>query len=304
MLNSIIDDIKYQFNTGNTVTRIIIFNVAIFVVAAILHAYLQTTSYWNPIIDNISLSANPKDFIYKPWTFVSHMFVHIGFFHVLWNLIGLFTFGRIVGDLLGDKKILPLYFISGLFGALVFIVSSLLLHRENSLAYGASAAVLGLAMVAATIAPDYIIRLLFLGDVKIKFIVAFFIFIDIIGIPQGDNTGGHFGHLGGMLGGFLVIFLYKKNYDIVSPLENLFSFLSGGYTRSKKPLSRERKYPSKLKVEHRSESLAKNQTRKNNDLAKESFQERLDNILDKISQQGYENLTKEEKEFLNNASKK
>ena len=303
MLNSIIDDIKYQFNTGNTVTRIIILNVAVFIVAAILHAYLQTTAYWNPIIDNIGLSANPKEFIYKPWTFITHMFVHVGFFHVLWNLVGLYTFGRITGDLLGDKKIVPLYFISGLFGAIVFIVSSLLLHTENSLAYGASAAVLGLAMVAATIAPDYIIRLLFLGDVKIKFIVAFFIFIDIIGIPQGDNTGGHFGHLGGMLGGFLAIYLYKNNFDIITPLENLFTFLSGGYKRTNDTHKRERKYPTKLKVEHRSESLSKNQIKKNQNSSVENFQEKLDTILDKISEVGYENLTKDEKDFLNNASK-
>lgn len=301
MINSIIDDIKYQFNTGNSVTRIIMFNVAVFIVAALLNAYLGKTEYWMPIQDNIGLSANPVVFIYKPWTFFTHMFFHVGFFHVLWNLIGLFTFGRIVGDLFGDKKILPLYLLAGLFGAIAFIIFSLLLGNVNSLAYGASAAVLGLAMVAATIAPDYIIRLLFLGDVKIKFIVVFFIFMDIIGIPAMSNTGGHFGHLGGMLGGFLIIYLYKKNIDIITPLENLFAFATGNGSKQ----NRNKKYPTKLKVEHRADSTINKTSRRIKNINESlSHQERLDGILDKISEIGYDKLSKEEKEFLNNASKK
>lgn len=299
MMNSIIDDIKYQFRTGNTVTRIIMLNIAIFIIAALLHAYLVRTPYWEPIQRNIGLSADPGSFLYKPWTFITHMFFHVGFFHVLWNMIGLYAFGRIVGDLLGDKKVLPLYLIAGFSGAIVYIVSSWAMGNSNSIANGASAAVLGLSMVAATIAPDFIIRLMFIGDVKIKYIVAFFIFLDLIGIPSMDNTGGHFGHLGGMLGGFLTIALYKRNIDLIGPLENLFDFISG----NRKPKEKTKKYPSKLKVEHRSEQLSKNTTQKGHAPATDNFQERLDSILEKISAVGYEKLSKEEKDFLNKASK-
>ena len=157
---------------------------------------------------------------------------------------------------------------------------------------------MAIAMTAGLIAPDYIIRLLLIGDVKIKYIVAAFIFFDILGTQADLNSGGHFAHLGGALAGLLFIFLYKKGYDILLPFEKIQKVLSFDPKPDKYVQRRAR-----MKVEHRS-------TQSHNVLSRKTvreelpFQEELDRILDKIKEKGYEKLSQEEKAFLKKASEK
>lgn len=119
------------------------------------------------------------------------MFLHEGFWHLLWNMLFLYWFGRIVGDFIGDQRILPLYLLGGLTGAVVFFISANLLPygMGGRFALGASAGVMAIVVAAGTISPDYIMRLLLLGDVKLKYIVAVLVFLDLILIPNGGNTG-------------------------------------------------------------------------------------------------------------------
>lgn len=299
MFKSIIDDVKQNFAIGNMVTKIIMINVIIFIVAALLIAFDKLYPFSAFINDYFAIHSSPKDFLYRPWTLITHMFLHVNLFHVLWNMVGLNLFGRIVGDLLGDRRILPLYIFGGLMACIVFIISSQL-RGQMSFALGASGSIMAMAMTAGIIAPDYLVRLLLLGDVKIKYIVFAFLFFDIIGTQGMDNSGGHYAHLGGMLGGFLFIFLYKKGIDVLLPMEQLFSFMSTGIGSSKtapKP---------RMRVEHRSEVLVSQQQkkRKSSPIDGLTFQEKLDYILDKINLKGYDKLTEEEKAFLKEASKK
>ncbi len=300
MFRSIIDDVKQNFAIGNMVTKIIIVNVMIFIVAALLIAFSALYPFNDFIDNNFAISASPGIFLYKPWTFITNMFLHTGLFHVLWNMVGLNMFGRIVGDLLGDRRILPLYVFGGLLAAITFIVTSQIRGMDMAYAMGASGSVMAIAMTAGLVAPDYLVRLILIGDVKIKYIVFAFLFFDIIGSQGMDNSGGHYAHLGGMLAGALFIFLYKEGYDILLPFERMFNFLSNG-TTYKKPASK-----SKMRVEHRSEVLANQQQKKSKPINSEvlSHQEKLDHILDKINVKGYAKLSDEEKTFLREASKK
>lgn len=299
MFKSIIDDVKQNFAIGNMVTRIIMINVIVFIVAALLIAFDKLYSFSGFINEYFAIHSSPSVFLYKPWTFITHMFLHVNLFHVLWNMVGLNLFGRIVGDLLGDRRVLPLYIFGGLMACIVFIVSSQL-RGQLSIALGASGSIMAMAMTAGIIAPNYLVRLLLLGDVKIKYIVFAFLFFDIIGSQGMDNSGGHYAHLGGMLGGFLFIFLYKKGIDVLLPFEHLFNFISTG-------ISRNRTAPKpRMRVEHRSEVLVSQQQkkRKSSPIDGLTFQEKLDYILDKINLKGYDKLTEEEKAFLKEASKK
>jgi membrane associated rhomboid family serine protease len=300
MFKSIIDDIKQNFAIGNMVMKLIIVNVLIFAVAALLIAFGALYPFSEFIYNNFSISADPGKFLYKPWTLITNMFLHTGLFHILWNMVGLNLFGRIVGDLLGDKRVLPLYIFGGLVAGLTFIVSSQIRGMELAYALGASGSIMAFAMTAGLIAPNYLVRLLLIGDVKIKYIVLAFLFFDIIGSQGMENSGGHYAHLGGMLAGFLFIFLYKKGFDILMPFDSFFNLLSKG-NESIKPVTR-----AKMKVEHRSETLVSQQQKKMKmPLSEEfSFQERLDHILDKINIKGYNKLSEEEKIFLREASKK
>lgn len=290
MFKSIIQDAKYSFMTGNMVTRLIIVNVVVFIFAALIVAFSKGGPVENFLNDNFAISGRLSILMFKPWTIISHIFLHKGFWHLLFNMIGLHIFGRIIGDLAGDKRVLPIYIFGGVIGGLFYVLSFQLQITGGQYALGASAAVLAIAVTAAFTAPDYSIRLLLIGDVKIKYIVLVFIFFDIIGAAGNNNVGGHIAHLGGVLAGIVFFRLMGTRSDITFIFEKIMSFpaLFNKKGRSKK---------SKLRVEHRSEYLGQ---RKNVKSANENYnrEEELNRILDKIKVNGYDQLSNEEKDFL------
>ncbi len=299
MFRSIIEDIRKSFQSGNMITRLIIINLSVYLLFALMEAFTPAGSlFFERFRSFFILPGDPLKLLFKPWTLVTHLFVHSGIFHVGWNMLFLFWFGRITGDLLGDRRILPLYFAGGFAGAFAYMLSYQLIPSMGSQAMGASAAVMAIVAAAGAIAPDYIIRLLLIGDVKLKFVVLFVIMIDIIGAAGQTNSGGHIAHLGGAVLGFFFIRQLQQGLDFLHPLEKLINktsdFLLG---RTPQRTSR-----SPLKVEYKA-SVGQNRAsgQSKTDL---SFQEKLDTILDKIKSDGYESLTDEEKEFLFQASKK
>jgi membrane associated rhomboid family serine protease len=296
MFRSIIDDIQYSFRSGNMVTRLLIINIAIFVFMALFKAFTQSGPAFEFILKYTAVPGKIPELIYKPWTLVSSIFLHYGFFHVLWNMVGLYIFGRIIGDLAGDNKILPLYIFGGIFASLIYILSYQIMPESiGQRALGASGAVMAIAAAAAMIAPEYQIRLLLLGNVRIKYIVLAFIFFDLIGTAGNVNTGGHIAHLGGVLFGFLFVSLMGTQYDLVDKFQSIQNVLG-----SKKSYSRKRSR-SKMQVTHRAEkSQSVHIQRENPKIDKEA---ELDRILDKINQQGYEKLNDSEKKFLQDLSK-
>lgn len=300
MFQSILDDIKYNFKMGNTVTRIIILNVVIFVIAALIVAFSgmgpgQKGSIELFMENNFFISALPQIFILKPWTLITYMFMHVSFMHILWNMIGLNMFGTIMGDLLNDRRIMPLYILGGIVGAICYMVAFRFSNgMMGSPMLGASASIMAIAAATGLVAPDYNIKLLLIGNVKLKYIVLAFVFFDIIGTQGASNTGGHFAHLGGLGLGFLFAVILKNGTDITLPLQKLFSWLSttGEFNL---PL----KNRTVMKVKHRSERLGP----KGKMDDQEFDPERLNRILEKIKVAGYNNLSAEEKDFLNKASR-
>lgn len=293
MLKSIIDDVKYNFLTGNMVTRLIIINIIVFIIAALLVAFKFPF-----IVNNLEIKSGVFDLLYKPWTIITHQFLHISLGHIFWNMLSFYLFGRITGDLLGDKKILPLYLFGGFLSAIFFMIASYFIYPgQTATANGASGAIMAIAVTAAMVAPDYIVRLILIGDVKIKYIVFLFIFLDLIASQGIFNSGGAYGHLGGAFAGFLYIFMYKKGNNLLKPIE----FVLNLFSKDRKEIYNERR--SKMRVEYRNDSK-NNVSGKNASNLSLSHQEQLDIILDKIRESGYEKLTPKEKDFLKEASKK
>lgn len=317
MFESIWNDVKREFNHGNMVTRIIIVNVAIFVAINIFKLVLfvsnggQLPEIYDTVVHFFCMSSDWKFFLTHPWGIITSMFLHEGFWHILWNMLFMYWFGRIVGDFIGNQRILPIYLLGGIAGAILFFVSANLLPNMmiGRYALGASAGVMAIVVAAGAISPDYIMRLLFIGDVKLKYIVAVLVFLDLIVIPDGGNTGGHIAHLGGAFFGWFFVFQLRNGNDMSLPVNNListvskfFSSLFSGNRRAKPKVAyRNPNRPkSQPKAERRSRRSRGQAASDNTDV----HQERLDKILDKIKQSGYESLSAEEKEFLFNASKK
>jgi membrane associated rhomboid family serine protease len=313
MLQSIWDDAKRELNRGNMITRLIIINVAVFVVINLVNLVLfigngaTPSSLYQDILHFFCMSSDWKFFLTHPWGLFTSMFLHEGFWHLLWNMLFLYWFGRIVGDFIGDQRILPLYLLGGIAGAVLFFISANLLPygAGGRFALGASAGVMAIVVAAGTISPDYVMRLLLLGDVKLKYIVAVLVFLDLILIPQGGNTGGHFAHLGGAFFGWLFVAQLRNGNDFSEPVNNVLDSIRNFFIRLFSG-ERKRKRP---KVVYRNPNRPKRSGRGNaasDSGSKEggAYQEKLDAILEKIKKSGYDSLTSEEKEFLFNASKK
>jgi len=215
------------------------------------------------------------------WTPITYMFMHAGVLHILFNMLMLFWFGTIFEDFLGKKRTLGLYFLGGLAGGALYILCYNTLPfftREGAAAsstlVGASASVMAIIAATATQLPDYSISVIFIGPVKLKWLVLFMLALDFLG-TIGPNAGGEIAHLGGALIGFIYIKQLQKGNDWIGSIAGLF--------RAK----------PKLKV------VSKNSFGKS---AGKPRQEEIDLILDKISQSGYDSLSKQEKEVLFRAS--
>ena len=215
------------------------------------------------------------------WTPLSYMFMHAGIFHIVFNLLWFYWFGQIFEEYLGKKRTLGLYLMGGLTGALFFIAAYNTLPffthynaAANSSLVGASASVMAILVATATLLPDYTISLMFIGPVKLKWLILVFVIIDFLG-TIGPNAGGEIAHLGGALMGFVYIKQLQKGHDWITGISNIF------------------KSKSKLKV------VSKNSSGKSDGKPQ---QEEIDLILDKVSQSGYDSLNKQEKEILFRAS--
>ncbi len=294
MVNSILNDLKNTFRNGSMISRIILVNVIVFIVVNLIDVFDANSGFAAMLIKKLSLLSNPLDLVFQFWSLITHMFLHVGFWHILWNMLLLFWFGRIIGDFLGDRRILPLYILGGLCGGLFFILWDNLLPggTGQSWAYGASAAVWAVIMATTILAPDYIFNLLFLGPVKIKYISLTMLLLDLFSTNSSSNTGGFVGHIGGAFFGVLFVYLLRQGNDITTPLQSLFQKIEN--IGSQQPIR---------KTDRSNFKVIRN---KDTEKPKPNFsqQDELDRILEKIKAKGYEQLSDKEKDFLYQASKK
>ena len=314
MFTSIWEDIKQQFSHGNTLTRIILVNIAVFILVLIARLVMggPEGEAYHKFLYFFAISSDWWENLTHPWTLVTHMFLHEGLWHILWNMLLLYWFGRIVGDLLGDHRILPIYLMSGLAGGLIYfaLANALPSLSFGGHALGASAAFMGTITVAGVTAPDYNISLPFLGDVRLKYIVAFLILLDIVALSwNSPNTGGSFGHLGGAAMGYIIASQLQQGNDMTVPVNNIVqkisSFFNSLFTNERPKPKMAYKNPNvKQKQKAQRRSTGRSRGNHSSDSQDLSHQERVDAILEKIKESGYDSLSSEEKEFLFNASKK
>jgi membrane associated rhomboid family serine protease len=299
MANPIIEDIKLKIKSGNPITRLIIINVAVFLIISILRILLFLTggsisTFVNFVIDNISLPLSLQGIIHKPWTLITYMFTHIEIFHILWNLITLYWFGQILSEYTSPKKIIPLYLMGGVAGALItillFTVVPVFQPYLDSPMVGASAGITAIIIAAATLVPNFRINLMFVGSIKLIYVALFVLFIDVLSVASYNNIGGNIAHLGGALMGYVFIIQYKKGRDWTLWINRFLDWIKNIFKSSPK---------SKMKVAYK-----RGVSDEAYNYNKKVTQEQIDIILDKISRSGYESLSKAEKEILFKASNK
>ena len=292
---SIIEDLKLQFKIGDVLTKLIFWNIAFFAIPSVLFGILPLFKININYLSYVSLSSNPNDLLLKPWSIFTYAFCHSSILHILFNLIMLNFAGRLFLIFFNQKQLLSLYFVGSLFAGLVFLLSYMFfpaLANVNTALVGASASVMAILFATVTYSPLMNIRLLLFGNVKLWHIALILIVIDLFQLPM-ENTGGHLAHIGGAFFGYIYIRLLKNGTDICNwftLIIDAFSSIFG--SRKSKPFKKvHRTY--KAPAEKRVSKI----------VTKDKVQQQIDEILDKISQSGYDCLTQEEKEFLFKAGK-
>jgi membrane associated rhomboid family serine protease len=291
---------------NNALITLIAIHLILFVILAFVRAVLhlkspdsaEASKYFDEhVMSWFSLPSDVHKIAARPWTILTHMFVHAGFWHVFGNMLWLWMFGYILQDLTGNRKIFPVFLYGALFGASAFVMAynffpalSPGVHGQTAL--GASAGVMAVAAAATFISPGYRLFPMLYGGIPLWIITALYLLIDLTSIPT-DNPGGHIAHLAGALAGFLFMYSYRRGYDWGSWINNFFDWFTNLFNPDK---------PKKGKL-IKSELFYKPGTepyRKTPNVT----EQRIDEILDKISQKGYNSLTDEEKDLLKRASQK
>lgn len=284
-MNNIIDDLKFQYKIGGIANKMIYWNIAFFLFSIIF--FYQFKSGFFDFPNWVAVSSDPAIVFTKPWTLLTYAFFHYGFLHLFFNMMVLNFSSRLFLNFFTQKQFLGLYILSAIFAGLCFVLSFYFLH-QTSMMVGASAAIMALLVATTTYQPLMEIRLLLIGNVKLWHLTAVILLLDLLQI-QMNNTGGHIAHLSGAFFGYIYIKLLQNGSDlsrIVDSLLNLFS------KKQSMPFKKVHVNPKKPAVKRESKIVVKDKT-----------QQQLDEILDKISQSGYDSLTAKEKEFLFKAGK-
>jgi membrane associated rhomboid family serine protease len=202
------------------VKNLIIINILVWVAQLIYDRTEGLLTGW--LTSKIALyPVSDPDF--KPYQIATHMFAHasyagnafqyhIVFFHILFNMFGLFMFGRILENVWGAKRFLFFYLACGVGAAAAHLLMQFALGG-NASAVGASGAVMGVFVAFAYLFPNTELMIVPIPiPIKAKWICLVYILLDLfggIGQLQGDNIA-HFAHLGGALTGFLIVLFWNK----------------------------------------------------------------------------------------------
>lgn len=224
----------------------------------------------------------PTIFMGRFWTPLTYMFTHYDILHLLFNMLWLFWFGRLLMTTLADRHLLWLYIGGGLTGAIFYIIGQATFPLSTGATYlcGASASVLAVMTTAAMRTPNLTMNLFLFGEVKLKWIALVCIILTFVGVG-GGNTGGQAAHIGGVIFGLSFAIALKHGYDI------------------SKRTSLKRPIPGREKnVSRDGKAVAKAASGRLGDPM------RLDELLDKIRLSGYQSLTMAERRELNALSQR
>jgi membrane associated rhomboid family serine protease len=287
----VLNDLKLQYKMGDVTTKLIFWNVILFVVPNIVFGFLNLFSIEIPYLNYLGLSNIFSTLIYKPWTLFSYSFFHNGFFHLVFNMLILNFVGKLFVTYFSQKQLLSLYILGGIFAGLVYMISYAtlpLLAHQNALLTGASGSIMAVLVGVTYYAPTMNIRLFLFGNIKLWYFTTAILIIDLINLPL-ENTGGHLAHIGGAVFGVVYIKLVQNGTDLGLGLNKMIDFFQNIFSSKTK---------SPFKNIHRNPK-PKHPPKKTSDVVtKSKIQQQIDDILDKISTSGYDSLSKDEKEFL------
>ena len=293
-MGHIITDLKEAFRRGNVYIQLIFINVGVFVITTLIGILLQLFNRSAAgIFELLALPASFTRFAWQPWSIFTYMFMHAGFLHILFNMLWLYWFGALFLYFFSGKHLRGLYIVGGICGGLLYMISyNVFPYFRPMTAYstmvGASASVLAIVVATAYREPNYPVRLLFFGNVRLKYLALIVVLTDLLFITS-SNAGGHIAHLGGALAGLWFAASLNKGKDITSWVNKALDAIAALFsakTWKRKP---------KMKVHYG------NNTRQNDydyNARKKAQSDEIDRILDKLKKSGYESSDNRRKKEL------
>lgn len=292
---NVIQDLKFQYKIGNIAVRLIFWNLLLFLIPEVFFALAQLFHIKIDYLSYVSLSTNWGDLAWKPWSVLSYAFFHFGVIHLIFNMLMLHFTSRLFLTFFTQKQLLGVYLLAAVFSGLVFLLGYNylpMLVNVSTTMVGASGAIMAVLIATTTYQPFMDVKLMLFGKVKLWQIAVLLLFVDLIQLPM-NNTGGHIAHLSGAFFGYIYIKLLQQGIDLSKIISNILDFSASLFGRKKaSPFKKVHVNPKRPAVKRESRIVVKDKT-----------QQQLDEILDKISQSGYDSLTAEEKEFLFKAGK-
>lgn len=283
MQRSILEEIKFQLKNGKMTVRLIIVNVIIFVAVYILGLIEGLFGSTNIGLSLFTFPTSVLEFVMKPWTLFTSIIAHFSLGHLFFNMLFLFFAGSMFEQVFGGKKLLITYVFGGIMGNLFELTVTFLFPDFSPPHYvvGASGAIMAVFSAIAVYRPQTPIYLFGLIAIPIYVLALFFLAKDLIGLGASDEIA-HFAHLGGAFFGFLAVQNIHSQSNMLNRITRLFERKQGTAPRKNSRFKTDEVFNAEKKAK----------------------QERIDEILDKISKSGYESLSREEKDYLFNQGQK
>ena len=299
-MSDFIDKIRHDAFKGNYLTRLLYLNISVFLLYGLLNVFVTLfTGDRNAVqlyaIDLLALPSDPVKLLTRPWTILTYMFTHLRLRHILFNMLILYFSGKMFMEYLGQKRMLALYIYGGIGGGLLYVVISNfspLIIQDNMV--GASAGTTAVLIAGAIYLPNIPIRLWGIFELKYWMLAVGIVFFDILSLT-GNNAGGHIAHLGGAMVAYFFIRSMRNGHEWnVYLFQVIDAFRNTLYRNSRKRRGfkfGERNYTKYEEVKTKKANTTNPDTSK------------MDEILDKIKEKGYDSLSKEEKAYLFKISK-
>ncbi len=288
-------------NDGNALVALFTLNVIFFlllITIKVVYFFFQANeaAFISQILPYFEMPAQLTKLSERPWTLLSYMFTHIGVMQVLSNMLWLWAFGYILQELTGNKKIIPIYIYGGLAGALAFSLANYLIPPlrpfiGTASLMGGNAATMAVAVATTFLAPQHRFFRNLNGGIPIWVLTLVYVLIDIAGVAS-LSAAYSLSHLFGGLAGFIFIYLLRYNIDGSLWMNNFYDWFINLYN------------PNKPTPKNRiKETVFYNASgRKPFNKTSNITQQRVDEVLDKINQEGFQFLTAEEKDILKRAA--
>lgn len=307
-MSDFFDKVKHDALKGDYLTRLLYLNIGVFLVYSLTNAFTSLFTGDFGLIPNLAnrflaLPSDPIKAVLRPWTFLTYMFTHFRLGHIFFNMIVMYFAGKMIMEYLGQKRMLALYIYGGLGGGLLYILMyaiSPVLGAGSMV--GASAGTTALLVAGALYMPNMPVRLWGIFELKYWMLAAGIVLLDVLNVT-GSNAGGHIAHLGGALVAYFFIRSMRQGNEWNVYLFQVIDMVRGMLYR--RPSKKKRGFSFGKQSYVKYEEVKKSRTSKTGTKSSASPDEeaRLNTILDKIKEKGYDSLTKEEKAFLFKISK-